>query len=178
MQVLATSRSEEHGFSKQPQPFVNLIAGEGVQGDAHRGTTVQHLYRVRQNASEPNLCQVHLFPSEMLTEFASKGFTLQPGEIGENLLTQGIDLLSLPRGTELQIGEATLEVTGLRTPCSQIDGFRNGLQQHLWGPRDASGKKTRRSGIMAIVRNGGRVQPNDSIRITLPPEPHEPLGPV
>jgi len=178
MHVVATSLCEQHGFSKQPQARIRLIVGEGVEGDAHCGRTVQHLYRVRQDPTQPNLCQVHLFASEMLDELATKGFTVQPGEIGENLLTSGIDLLSLPLGTLLYIGETTLEVTGLRTPCSQIDGHRSGLQQLLWGKRDAKGQRARRAGIMTIVLTGGLIHPNDPIRVELPPEPHQPLGPV
>ena len=177
--VIAVSRCPQHGFAKQPEPSIRLIAGEGVEGDAHRGTAVQHLYHVRKNPTKPNLCQVHLFAAEMLTELAGKGYALGPGEIGENILTEGIDLLSLPRATRLYLGaEAVVEITGLRTPCSQIDGYRAGLQKHLWGPRDGSGKRTRRAGVMAIVRSPGVVYAQDSLRLELPPEPRLPLGPV
>jgi MOSC domain-containing protein YiiM len=178
--ILAVSLSPVHGFSKQLQPCIRLIAGEGVEGDAHRGATVQHLYLKRKNAAAPNLCQVHLFAQEMLDELAAKGFSLRPGELGENILTQGSELLTLPRGAHLHLGpEAIVEVTGLRTPCSQIDGHRRGLQQHLWGaPAPGNKQKTRRAGIMAIVLTGGLVHPGDAIRIELPPQPHQPLGPV
>jgi MOSC domain-containing protein YiiM len=177
--ILSTSRSTTHGFSKQPQPHIRLLANEGVEHDAHRGRTAQHLYLKRKDPTAPNLCQVHLFASEMLTELATLGFDLNPGDLGENLLTQGIDLLALPLHTQLHIGPtALLEVTGLRTPCSQIDTFRPGLQQHLWGPRDATGQRSRRAGIMTIVLTGGTVHPNDPLRIILPPQPHQPLGPV
>jgi MOSC domain-containing protein YiiM len=179
MFVLATSRSSTHGFCKQPQPSLRLIAGEGVEGDAHCGATAQHLYLKRKDPTQPNLAQVHLFASEMLDELAALGFTLKPGEIGENILTRGVELLTLPLHTRLHLGgEAVVEVTGLRTPCSQIDQHRAGLQQQLWGPRDAAGQKTRRAGIMAIVLAGGTVHPNDPVRIELPPAPHLPLGPV
>jgi MOSC domain-containing protein YiiM len=177
--ILAISCAEEHGFSKQPKPHLRLIAGEGIEGDAHRGITTQHLYLKRKDPTLPNLCQVHLIASELLEELVSKGYALEPGELGENILTSGIELLTLPRGTLLHLGiEAIVEVTGLRTPCSQIDGHRSGLQQHLWGERDATGKRTRRAGIMCIVLTGGIIHPNDSIRVVLPPEPHLPLGPV
>jgi MOSC domain-containing protein YiiM len=177
--ILAISRSETHGFSKQPQPYLRLIAGEGIEGDAHRGTTTQHLYLKRADPTLLNLCQVHLIAAELLDELATKGFALEPGELGENVLTFGIDLLTLPRGTLLHLGaEAIVEVTGLRTPCSQIDGHREGLQQHLWGERDVTGKRDRRAGIMSIVRTGGLIHPNDTIRVVLPTEPHQPLGPV
>ncbi len=179
MLILATSRSPTHGFSKQPQSSIHLIAGEGVEGDAHRGATTQHLYLKRKDPARANLAQVHLFAAEMHDELAALGFPLDPGEIGENILTRGHDLITLPLGTRLHLGsDAILEVTGLRTPCSQIDNHRSGLQQHLWGSPDASGKKALRCGIMAIVHTGGTVQPNDTIRIELPPQPHQPLGPV
>jgi MOSC domain-containing protein YiiM len=180
MKILATSASPRHGFSKQPQPHLTLITNEGIENDAHRGATTQHLYLKRKNPTQPNLAQVHLLSSELLAELAEKGFPLNPGELGENLLTQGIDLLTLPRHTHLHIGPtAVLEVTGLRTPCSQIDAFRPGLQQHLWGPPlPGTRQKTRRAGIMAIVHRGGLIHPNDPIQITLPPGPHQHLGPV
>ncbi|MGI4830089.1 MAG: MOSC domain-containing protein [Janthinobacterium lividum] len=173
------SRCSQHGFAKQPEPCLRLIAGEGVEGDAHRGTTVQHLYKVRRDPTQPNLCQVHLFAVEMLAELADKGYALGPGEIGENVLTEGFDLLALPQGTLLYLGaEAVVKVTGLRTPCAQIDGSRAGLQKHLWGKRDAAGKRTRRAGIMGVVLTGGLVHAGESIHIKLPPAPHRPLGPV
>jgi MOSC domain-containing protein YiiM len=179
MLVTAVSLNPAHGFSKTLQRCLRLIANEGIEGDAHRGTTTQHLYLKRKNPTQPNLAQVHLLASEKLQQLATLGFHIQPGELGENILTEGIDLLALPLGTLLHIGpEAVLQVTGVRTPCSQIDAFCNGLQQHLWGARDASGKRTRDAGIMSIVRTGGLVHTNDPIRIFLPPRPHLPLPPV
>jgi MOSC domain-containing protein YiiM len=177
--VQTVSRSTVHGFSKQPQPSIRLVPGEGVEGDAHRGTTTQHLYLMRRDPTLPNLCQVHLFAMEMLDELATRGFAIQPGDLGENILTGGLDLLSLPLGTRLYIGaDALVEATGLRTPCSKIDDFRAELQQHLWGARDASGKRARRAGIMGIVLQAGEVRPGDLIHVELPAEPHLPLGPV
>lgn len=177
--VAAVSINPVHGFCKQPQPHVTLIPGEGIEGDAHRGRTTQHLYRMRQDPSQPNLCQVHLLAEEILDELRSKGFAVQPGELGENVLTSDIDLLRLPLGTRLHLGsEAIVEVTGLRTPCSKIDAFCQGLQQHMWGERDESGRKTRRAGIMSVVARGGIVKPGDTIRIHLPPLPYRSLPAV
>jgi len=177
--VEAVSRSTAHGFSKTPQPSIRLVPGEGVEGDAHRGVTVQHLYLKRRDPTQPNLCQVHLFAAEMLDELATKGFHIEPGNLGENILTRNLDVLSLPLGTRLHLGAtAVVEVTGLRTPCSKIDDFRAGLQQHLWGERDGEGQKVRRAGIMSIVLIAGEVRPGDVIQMELPPQPHHPLGPV
>lgn len=177
--VVAVSLSPAHGFSKQPQPVIRLIAGEGVEGDAHRGRTTQHLYRKRQDPTQPNFCQVHLLAQEKLAALAEKGFPVSAGELGENILTDGLDLHSLPTGALLRIGpEAELEITGERTPCSQIDGLLPGLQQHCWGDRNASGKRARHAGVMAIVLAGGEVRPGDQIIATLPPPPHHALRPV
>lgn len=177
--VVAVSLSPAHGFSKQPQLAITLLAGEGVEGDAHRGKTTQHLYLKHKDPTQPNLAQVHLLASELLEELRSKGFEVAAGELGENVLIKGLDLLALPTGTRLFLGaDAVVEVTGLRTPCSQIDAFQGGLQQHLWGERGPDGKRPRRAGVMSIVLQGGLVYANDAIRVELPPEPHIPLGPV
>lgn len=177
--VIAVSRAPEHGFAKQPQSSIHLVEGEGVEGDAHRGRTVQHLYQVRRDPTQPNLCQVHLFSEEKLDELGAAGFPLGPGEMGENILVRGVDLLRLPRHTRVSFGsKAALEITGLRTPCSQIDGYRKGLQGLLWGPRTARGQRERRAGVMAVVLTGGEVRAGDPLRLELPPEPHQPLGPV
>lgn len=178
-EVVAVSRATHHGFAKQTQPSICLLAGEGVQGDAHRGATVQHLYQLRRDPTKPNLCQVHLFAAEKLEDLAAKGFALAPGEIGENVLTRGVDLVHLPRQTQVRLGaEAVIEISGLRTPCSQIDRYHAGLQALLWEPGNSTGKRERRAGVMAVVLRGGIVLSGDTLRIDLPPEPHLPLGPV
>ena len=177
--VVAVSKSLKHGFSKQPQDHIRLVPGEGVEGDAHRGVTTQHLYRMRQDPTQPNLCQVHLLSAEKLTELTATGFSVLPGELGENVLTEGLDLHTLPLGTLLHLGsEALVQVTGLRTPCSQIDKYQEGLQQYLWGERDEDGRRARRAGIMSVVLQGGVVHAGDAICVELPEHPHQPLPAV
>lgn len=167
--------SPEHSFSKFSQDYITLIAGHGVEGDAHAGPTVKHRSRVAIDPSTPNLRQVHLIPSEILAEFVNKGFDVQPGDLGENITTAGIDLHSLPVGTLLRIGkEALLALTGLRNPCHQIADFRSGLLKQCL-PKDEQGEVQRRAGVMAIVIVGGRVSTKDSIEVALPPLPHLPL---
>jgi MOSC domain-containing protein YiiM len=98
-----------------------------------------------------------------------------PGALGENITTQGIDLLALPAGTHLQLGETALvEVTGLRNPCAQIEHFQPGLLAQVLG-RDQEGRLVRRAGIMGIVLAGGEVRAGNGIRVTLPPPPHRKL---
>lgn len=176
--VVAVSRDGEHRFSKPNTDEIELVAGIGVAGDAHAGVTVQHLSRVAADPTQPNLRQVHLIHAELHDEVRELGFEVAPGELGENITTRGLDLLSLPRGTVLRIGgQAAVEVTGLRNPCAQIDGLRPGLLKQVVH-RDEAGNLIRRAGIMSVVLAGGPVRPGDTVTVELPPEPHEPLDRV
>ncbi len=173
--VEAVNRSPGHGFSKAPADQIRLLAGQGVEGDAHAGETVRHRSRVAVDPTQPNLRQVHLIHAELFDEPAVRGFDLRPGDLGENVTTRGIDLLALPRGTLLRLGdEAVVEVTGLRNPCAQIDAFRSGLLAAVLD-RGPNGEVIRKAGIMGVVLTGGDVRPGDGITVTLPPLPHERL---
>jgi MOSC domain-containing protein YiiM len=176
--VTAVSRSRAHSFSKPTEMSIRLLAGLGVEGDAHMGETVKHRSRVRVDPTQPNLRQVHLVHAELHDELRAGGFDVHPGDIGENITTRGIDLLGLPTGTVLRIGAtATLRITGLRNPCTQLDGFQQGLTASVLD-RDAEGRIVRKAGVMSVVIAGGDVVPGDSIRVELPEEPHLPLVPV
>lgn len=176
--VTAVSRSAGHTFSKPTQEAVRLLTGLGVEGDAHCGEAVRHRSRVARDPSPPNLRQVHLIHAELHDELRAAGFTVSAGDLGENVTTRGLDLLGMPRGARLRLGgEAVVEVTGLRTPCSQLDGFEKGLTAAVLG-RDEQGGVVLRCGVMAIVLAGGEVRPGDAIGVELPPEPHRPLEPV
>jgi MOSC domain-containing protein YiiM len=176
--VDAVSQRSSHSFSKQPRMWIRLLAGLGVEGDAHLGTTVQHRSRVARDPTQPNLRQVHLLHRELLQQLETQGFVIGPGDIGENILTSGIDLLDLPAGTILRIGDtAALAVTGLRNPCLQLDRFRPGLMAATL-ERDAEGNLVRKAGVMAVVMTSGEVRPNDPIEIVMPATPHCRLRPV
>ncbi|WEV29443.1 MOSC domain-containing protein [Streptomyces sp. 71268] len=173
--VIAVCSDDQHAFSKPVREEVTLLAGLGVAGDAHLGLTVQHRSRVAQDPTQPNLRQVHLLQSELFPDLAAAGFTVRPGDLGENVTTGGVDLLGLPAGTLLRLGAtAVVEVTGLRNPCRQIDRFSDGLLKQVVG-RDADGQVVRKAGVMSIVREGGAVRPGDVIRVELPVGPHRPL---
>ncbi|HEY1595543.1 MAG TPA: MOSC domain-containing protein [Thermoleophilaceae bacterium] len=155
-----------------------MLAGLGVDGDAHMGETVQHRSRVRRDPTQPNLRQVHLIQSELHDELRAAGFDVDAGQMGENVTTSGIDLLALPTGTRLQIGDAALlEVTGLRNPCNQLNGLQDGLMDATLD-RDAGGELVRKAGVMAVVLSGGSIRPGDPILAELPAEPHTPLEAV
>ena len=175
--VLAVARSPRHRFSKQTEPAITLVEGLGVDGDAHAGVTVRHRSRVARNPAQPNLRQVHLIHSELFAELAAKGFTLAPGDMGENITTAGIDLLALPVGTILRLGDAAeIAVTGLRNPCLQLDRFAPGLMAATLEQTEAG--LVRKAGIMSTVRRGGTVRAGDAIEVILPPPPHRYLAPV
>ena len=176
--VLAVSRSATHSLSKSGQLAIQLIAGLGVADDAHAGVTVQHRSRVARDPSQPNLRQVHLIHAELHEELRERGFNVAAGQMGENIITQGIDLLGLPTGTRLRLGDETvIEITGLRNPCTQLESIQPGLMAAVLD-RDANGALIRKAGVMAIVLTGGIVRPSDAIRVELPPQPHTPLQPV
>lgn len=176
--VLAVAAHGGHAFSKPLAPRIRLLAGLGVEGDAHCGTTVKHRSRVAKDPAQPNLRQVHLMHAELFEELAGLGFTVAPGDLGENVTTRGLDLLALPRGTRLHLGaDAIVEVTGLRNPCWQIDAFRDGLMSACLG-RDAAGHVIRKTGVMSVVIAGGDVAPGDAIRVVRPAGPQERLGVV
>ncbi len=176
--VVAVARHHGHHFSKTPSLSIRLLKGLGVAGDAHMGATVKHRSRVRKDPTKPNLHQVHLMHAELFDELRGEGFAVQPGDLGENVTTSGVDLLALPAGTRLHLGAtAVVEVTGLRNPCVQLDDFQKGLMAATLD-KDAGGNLVRKSGIMSIVLADGDVLPGDAVRIELPCEPHRPLQPV
>lgn len=176
--VTAVSRSAKHTFGKPNDDAIRLLAGLGVEGDAHMGETVKHRSRVRQDPTQPNLRQVHLIHAELHDELNASGFDVSTGQTGENVTTRGIDLLSLPTGTKLRLGdEAVVEVTGLRNPCKQLDDFQPGLMQAVLD-RDEEGNLVRKAGVMGIVLTTGEVRPGDDIRAELPAKPHRPLQKV
>lgn len=176
--VLAVSAKPTHGVDKPNRPAIRLIAGEGVEGDAHCGPTVRHRSRAARDPSQPNRRQVHLIHAELHRELAAQGFAVSPGLMGENVTTLGIDLLALPRGARIRLGaEAVVEVTGLRNPCPQLDGLAPGLMAACLG-RGPDGEPVRKAGVMAVVVRGGEVRAGDALSVDLPSGRHERLKPV
>ena len=176
--VLAVSRGPRHTMSKPNVEEIRLLPGLGVEGDAHAGALVKHRSRVRRDATQPNLRQIHLIHAELHDELRARGFDVEPGVMGENVTTRGLDLLALPTGAVLRLGaDAVVEVTGLRNPCVQLDRLQPGLMAANLD-RDEHGGLVRRAGVMGVVVAGGEVRAGDEIRVELPPEPHRALGPV
>src|SRR3954470_23495841 len=176
--VDSVHRSPSHTMRKDGQLSIRLLEGLGVEDDAHAGTTVKHRHRVRMDPTQPNLRQVHLIHAELHDELRTRGFDVAAGAMGENVTTRGLDLLTLPTGTKLHLGpEAIVEVTGLRNPCSQLNGVCDGLMAATLD-KDAEGNLIRKAGIMGIVLTGGDVHTGDAIVVELPAAPHKALQPV
>lgn len=176
--VVAVALSGTHSMTKAVGERIRLVEGLGVEGDAHMGVTVKHRSRVARDPSQPNLRQVHLIHAELFDELRAKGFDVGPGLMGENVTTRGIDLLALPRGTQLRLGaSATVEVTGLRNPCTQLDGLQPGLMEAVL-ERDPARGMIRKAGVMAIVAVTGEVAAGDPIGVVMPAGAHEALKPV
>lgn len=174
-EVVSVSRESDHHFSKTVVQEIVLLAGLGVEGDAHAGSTVQHRSRVAADPTQPNLRQVHLIHSELFDELAAQGHPVGPGQLGENVTIRGIDLLGLPPGAVLHLGaQAVVRVTGLRNPCAQIEQFRSGLLSAV-RVRDGHGDVVRKTGIMGVVVHGGRLRAGAAVTVDLAERPHRPL---
>lgn len=178
MRVISVSAGAEHGPFKPVRATITLVAGLGVEGDAHLGHTVQHRSRARAHPEWENLRQVHLMGVELHAELEARDLAVSPGEMGENVLTAGVGLLALPVGTVIELGaDAKVELCGLRNPCSQLDGVRPGLMAATLG-RTPDGDLIRRAGVMGRVLTGGVVSAGDVLAVRLPAGPLRPLQSV
>ena len=176
--VTGVSVSATQTMSKPNAESIRLIARIGVDGDAHAGETVKHRSRVACDPTQPNLRQVHLIHAELHDELRKRGFDVAAGQMGENVTTRGIDLLALPTGARLRLGNrAIVEVTGLRNPCNQLNSIQPGLMAATLD-RDAAGKLIRKAGVMGVVLADGLVRDGDAIRLVGPDVPYRPLEKV
>lgn len=177
--VAAVHKAADYQFSKDSADSITLLAGLGVQGDAHMGATVQHRSRIARDPSQPNLRQVHLIMSELLDEIRAAGHEVPTGRLGENITTNGVDLIGLPVGTMLRIGDdALVALTGLRNPCGQINDVGDGVLKMMFVDGAAYGRpgeQVGRTGVMGVVVTGGEVRAGDSVEIRYPPGPHTPM---
>lgn len=173
--VIAVASDSGHNFSKPTQPVITLVAGMGVKGDAHAGETVQHLSDKKKNPDAPNLRQVHFMHEELFGELADQDITVLPGQMGENIVTRGIDVLNLPQGAEFHFPSgAVVEITGLRSPCKKLNTIHPDLLKAVVEKR-ADGSVNKKTGVMSIVLKGGDIHEGDAIKIILPEGPHTPL---
>lgn len=100
--VIEVCMSSEKGIQKKPVEKAEVVEGFGLQGDAHAGDWHR---------------QVSLLANESAEKMRQLGAVVGPGDFGENILTEGVDLHTLPVGTHLEIGEVKLEVTQIGKEC-------------------------------------------------------------
>ncbi len=176
--VVAVSASAAHDVRKDHREVIRLVEGLGVEGDAHLGATVQHLSRIRRDPTVPNLRQVHLIHEELHDELRAAGFSIVPGQMGENITTRGVDLLGLAHGTRLRLGpDAVVEITGLRNPCRRLNELAEGLMAACLDHADDA-SLVRKAGILGVIVRGGEVRPGDAIVVEPPDGPQVPLAVV
>lgn len=159
--VIAVCKKADPGLPKLPVNQIQLIENFGVEGDYHAGEFVRHRYLAKKDPSQPNMRQVLLIDSKILAEIAEQEIHLEPGMMGENIIVEGIGLMALPVGTQLEIGEALLEITEVRSPCFQLDEMCAGLLDSV--RKQVTGKRTHNAGMMAIILRGGWVRPGDQV---------------
>lgn len=138
MKVVAVSISDHRGIVKTPQDSITLKTGWGIEGDAHAGKWHR---------------QVSLLAEESMNKAKAILPSIDAGNFAENILTQGIELYTLPIGTVLQVGEVKLQVTQIGKECHQGCAIRQQIGDCVM-PRE---------GIFAIVLNDGVVKPGDEI---------------
>jgi len=136
--VVAVCISENKGERKTPVNEVLLKENFGIIGDAHAGDWHR---------------QVSLLASESIDKMRSKGLELHSGDFAENITTSGIDLLILPIGSRLQVGEAMLEVTQIGKECHTRCAI-------YYQAGDCVMPK---EGIFARVVTSGLVKPGDEV---------------
>jgi MOSC domain-containing protein YiiM len=162
--VAAVAASGRHGFRKGVCRTITLVQGFGVEGDAHGGATVQHLYDKAKEPYRPNLRQVHLMEEELILELNALGFCVAAGDLGENITTRHIRLAGLDSGAVLELGsDARIQITGLRSPCVKIERYKPGLRRAV--TRTSTGPAAVKRAVMAVVVASGTVAAGDAIRI-------------
>ena len=139
-QVLAVCISENKGERKKPVDAVELRENHGIVGDGHAGEWHR---------------QVSLLAQESIDKMRALGLDVNAGDFAENLTTSGIDLVSLPIGTRLQIGETLLEVTQIGKECHTRCAI-------YYQAGDCVMPK---EGIFAKVITGGMIRPGDGVQV-------------
>jgi hypothetical protein len=157
--ILAVCLSPEPGIPKYEKREIHLIPDLGVEGDYHAGKFVRHRYLVKKDPARLNNRQVLLIDTLILGKLKSEGIELKPGQMGENILVDGIDLMSLEIGTRIQIGPVLLQLSETRNPCAQLNVSHPNLLEAVQPKSD--GKIVLIAGVFAEILNGGSISPGD-----------------
>lgn len=161
--VVAVCKKAQPGIPKIEVEQIHLIKNFGVEGDYHAGELIRHRYLAKKDPTRENNRQVLLIDTIILRYLSSQGIDLQPGWMGENIILDGISVMSFPLGSQLKVGEATLEINEIRNPCYQLDEMHSGVLEAV--KDSGSGPDRRNAGMLARVLQGGLVQPGDSASI-------------
>ena len=148
--VIAVCTSEKKGTAKTEVPFITLVPDLGIEGDAHAGRWHR---------------QVSLLGLEKIEAFREKGADVAFGAFGENIITEGFDLRTLPVGTRFRIGTVLLEMTQIGKECHSHCAIFHQVGDCIM-PRE---------GVFAVVLEGGRVKAGDEIS-TIAPDPERPFS--
>jgi MOSC domain-containing protein YiiM len=103
-EIVSLNVSTIRGERKTPVPRIRLVAGSGIEGDAHAGAGHR---------------QVSLLAVEDIETLREQIDWVAPGDFGENVTTRGVDLPSLPVGTRLRLGPAVVEITQIGKACHE-----------------------------------------------------------
>ena len=141
-EVIAVCLSEKKGIQKHEVPEIRLVFGHGINGDAHAGNWHR---------------QVSLLGQESVDKMRALGWSLAPGAFAENILTKGIELKTLPVGTQLRIGETLLCVSQIGKECHNDCAIKQTTGKCVM-PTE---------GIFAIVLRGGTVRPGDEVEVVM-----------
>jgi len=160
--VVAVCKKAEPGIPKIEVTAIQLLENYGVAGDYHAGQFVRHRYLAKKDPTKPNQRQVLLIDTTILAELASQDIHLEPGMMGENILLDGISVMSLAIGTQIEIGQAVLEVTEIRNPCYQLNEMHPRLLKVV--ETSGTGPDPRNAGMLARILTGGWVRPGDLVK--------------
>ena len=138
--VVAVCISENKGERKKPIPEGRLVVEHGLEGDGHAGDWHR---------------QVSLLASESIAKMRSLGLDVDSGDFAENITTSGIELVTLPIGTRLRVGETELEVTQIGKECHTRCAI-------YYQAGDCVMPK---EGIFARVITGGMIRPGDEVEV-------------
>ncbi len=142
--ILAQLNTSNGGIPKT-SVLAARVTEAGVEGDRQTNRKVH-------GGSDRAIC---LYSVELYDDLRKDGIDLQPGAVGENFTTSGVDLQALGVGSKLRVGACTIEITDVREPCATLK------KCHVTLPKVITG----RSGWMARVLEPGFVKPGDVIEV-------------
>lgn len=166
--VMAVCKKDQPGIPKIEVEAIHLLENFGVEGDYHAGEFVRHRYLARKGPTDPNIRQVLLVDTNILSYLADQDIHLEPGMMGENMVLGGISLMTLPIGTRLEVGKAVLEITEIRHPCYQLNESHPNLLKAVENPGLPGQDEPHKAGMLARILKGGWVRPGDTAFVLTP----------